>query len=256
MPLLGLLELLLRLESLLRLELLLSLLWLPCWLLRLELGSICVELEVLVSGVGWVDERISLGLLELLWLRLELLLLGLELEAGCWQLLAPWLLSCGSRSLSWCWALGGNRALGNRSPRSSNSPRSWSGGCLLRFWRETSLCRDLRVKGRRLKAGGSSGNVVALEDSEAILARGVLHSDRLAVVVDVAVLADPLTVGGDLLPGDGAILLRVRRPEPSIAGVEPLLFQNLGTLAVLELSAGPKGQTRQYYLQLKQFNII
>jgi len=34
-----------------------------------------------MSGVGWVDERISLGLLELLLLRLELLLLGLELEA-------------------------------------------------------------------------------------------------------------------------------------------------------------------------------
>ena len=89
--------------------------------------------------------------------------------------------------------------------------------------------------------------MVAFEDSEAIFASGVLHSDRLAVVVDVAVLADPLTVGGDLLPGDGAVLLRVRRPEPSIAGVETLLFQNLGTLAVLELSASPKGQTRQYY---------
>ena len=230
-----------RLESLLRLELLLSLLWLPCWLLRLELGSICVELEVLVSGVGWVDERISLRLLELLLLRLEL-------EAGCWQLLAPWLLSCRSRSLSRCWALGGNWALGNRSPCSSNSSRSWSGSCL-RFRRETSLCRDLRVKGRGLKACGSPGHVVALEDSEAILARGVLHSDRLAVVVDVAVLADPLTVGGDLLPGDGAVLLRVRRPEPSIAGIETLLFQNLGTFAVLELSASPKGQTRQYCLQ-------
>jgi len=199
-----------------------------------------------VSGVGWVDERISLRLLELLLLRLELLL-GLELEAGCWQLLAPWLLSCRSWSLSWCWALGGNWALGNRSPCPSNSPRSWSGSCLRFLRRETSLCRDLRVKGRRLEACGSSGNVVALEDSEAILASRVLHGDRLAVVVDVAVLADPLTVGGDLLPGDGAVLLRVRRPEPSIAGVETLLFQNLGTLAVLELSASPKGQTRQYY---------
>ena len=124
--------------------------------------------------------------------------LGLELEAGYWQLLAPWSFSCRSRSLSRCWTLGGNWALGNRSPCSSNSSRSWSGSCHLRLWKETSLCRDLRVKGRRLKAGGSSGNVVALEDSEAILARGVLHSDRLAVVVDVAVLADPLTVGGDL----------------------------------------------------------
>ena len=125
--------------------------------------------------------------------------MGLELEAGYWQLLAPWSFSCRSRSLSRCWTLGGNWALGNRSPCSSNSSRSWSGSCHLRLWRETSLCRDLRVKGRRLKAGGSSGHVVAFEDSEAIFASGVLHSDRLAVVVDVAVLADPLTVGGDLL---------------------------------------------------------
>ena len=124
--------------------------------------------------------------------------LGLELEAGYWQLLAPWSFSCRSRLLSRCWTLGGNWALGNRSPCSSNSSRSWSGSCHLRLWKETSLCRDLRVKGRRLKAGGSSGHVVAFEDSEAIFASGVLHSDRLAVVVDVAVLADPLTVGGDL----------------------------------------------------------
>ena len=124
--------------------------------------------------------------------------LGLELEAGYRQLLAPWSFSCRSRSLSRCWTLGGNWALGNRSPCSSNSSRSWSGSCHLRLWKETSLCRDLRVKGRRLKAGGSSGHVVAFEDSEAIFASGVLHSDRLAVVVDVAVLADPLTVGGDL----------------------------------------------------------
>jgi len=77
LPLLWLLELLLRLESLLGL-LELSLLGLPCWLLGLELGSISVELEVLVGWVSGVDERVCLGLLDLLLLRLELLLLGLE----------------------------------------------------------------------------------------------------------------------------------------------------------------------------------
>ena len=95
LPLLWLLELLLRLESLLGL-LELSLLGLPCWLLGLELCSICVELEVLVSWVSRVDERICLRLLELLLLRLEL-------EAGGWQLLASWLLSCSSWSLSRSW---------------------------------------------------------------------------------------------------------------------------------------------------------
>ena len=86
LPLLWLLELLLRLESLLGPELLLgllelSLLGLPCWLLGLELGSVCVELEVLVGWVSGVDEGICLRLLDLLLLRLELLLLRLELEA-------------------------------------------------------------------------------------------------------------------------------------------------------------------------------
>ena len=75
LSLLWLLELLLGLESLLGL-LELSLLGLSCWLLRLELGGICVELEVLVSWVSRVDERVYLGLLDLL------LLLRLELEAG------------------------------------------------------------------------------------------------------------------------------------------------------------------------------
>jgi len=124
LPLLWLLELLLRLESLLGL-LELSLLGLPCWLLGLELGSICVELEVLVSWVSRVDERICLGLLDLLLLlglelllllRLELLLLGLQLEAGGWQLLASGLLSCWSGTLSRCWSLGSSRTLGNRAP--------------------------------------------------------------------------------------------------------------------------------------------
>ena len=130
LPLLWLLELLLRLESLLGL-LELSLLGLSCWLLWLKLGSICIELEVLVGWVSRVDERICLRLLELLLLRLELLLLGLKLEAGGWQLLASGLLSCWSRSLSRCWSLSrcrslGSRTLGNRAP--SPSYRTRPGG--------------------------------------------------------------------------------------------------------------------------------
>merc|ERR1719458_1676099 len=40
----------------------------------------------------------------------------------------------------------------------------------------------------------SGGDVVALEDPESIDASGVLHSDGLASVVNVTVLADPLIV--------------------------------------------------------------
>jgi hypothetical protein len=211
LPLLWLLELLLRLESLLGL-LELSLLGLLCWLLGLELGSICVELEVLVGWVSGVDERICLRLLDLLLLlRLELLLLGLELEAGGWQLLASGLLSCWSRSpsrrwslsrcrtLSRCWTLGSSRTLGNRAPCPSYRARPW-GRSFLRFQRKTSLLGNLGVEGCRVEASGTDGNVVALQNPESVLARRVLHCDRLAVVVDVAVLANPLSIGAHLLP--------------------------------------------------------
>ena len=72
--------------------------------------------------------------------------------------------------------------------------------------------------GNKLGGGlsiGSGGHVVALEDPETVLAGGVPHRDRLAGLVDVAVLADPLAVSGGLLPVDGAILLGVGGSEPA-----------------------------------------
>ena len=262
LPLLWLLELLLRLESLLGL-LELSLLGLPCWLLGLELGSICVELEVLVGWVSGVDERICLRLLDLLLLlRLELLLLGLELEAGGWQLLASGLLSCWSRSPSRCrsprrcrspsrsWSLSSSRTLSNRAPSPPYRARP-GGRNFLGFWRKASLLGNLGVEGSRCEASGTNGNVVALQDPESVLARRVLHCDRLAVVVDVAVLADPLPVSGHLLPRDGSVLLSVRRTEPPISCIEPLLLQDLCILAVLELGTCSEGQTRHDHLKIE-----
>ena len=64
-------------------------------------------------------------------------------------------------------------------------------------------------------AVGAGGHVVALQDPEAVLAGGVPHGDGLAVVVDVAVLADPLAVSAGLLPVHGPILLGVRCSKPS-----------------------------------------
>ena len=72
--------------------------------------------------------------------------------------------------------------------------------------------------GNKLGGGlpvGSGGHVVALEDPETVLAGGVPHRDRLAGLVDVAVLAHPLAVSGGLLPVDGAILLGVGGSEPA-----------------------------------------
>jgi len=218
LPLLRLLELLLRLDSLLGL-LELRLLGLPRWLLGLELGSICVELEVLVSWVSRVDERICLGLLDLLLLRLELLLLlglellllllellllGLELEAGGWQLLASGLLSCWSGSLSRCWSLG------NRAPSPPYRARPGPGGRnFLGCRRKTSLLGNLGVEGSRVESSGTKGNMVALQDPESVLASRVFHCDRLPIVVDVAVLTNPLSVSTHLLSRDGAVLLSI-----------------------------------------------
>ena len=235
-----------------------SLLGLPCWLLGLELGSICVELEILVSWVSRVDERICLGLLDLLLLGLELLLLrlelllllGLELEAGGWQLLASGLLSCWSRTLSRCWSLGSSRTLGNRAPRPPNRARP-RGRSFLGFWRKTSLLGNLGVEGSRVESSGSKGNVVTLQDSESVLASRVFHCDCLPIVVNVAVLTNPLSVSGHLLPGDGSVLLSISRTKPPISCIEPLLLQDLCILAVLELGVCREGQTRHNHLKIK-----
>jgi len=231
---------------------LLELLGLPRWLLGLELSSISVELEVLMGWVSGVDERVCLRLLDLLLLLgLELLLLRLELEAGGWQLLASGLLSCWSGSLSrcWsslsrCWSLGNSRTLGNWAPCPPHWARPWGRRSLLRFRSKTSLLGNLGVEGSRLESSGAEGNVVALQDPESVLAGGVFHCDRLPIVVDVAVLPDSLPVGGHLLPRDGAVLLSIGRTKPPISCIEPLLLQDLGILAVLELGTCREGQTR------------
>ena len=73
----------------------------------------------------------------------------------------------------------------------------------------------IRVVCGGVLAVGPGGDVSPLEDPEAVLAGGVPHRDRLAGLVDVAVLAHPLAVSGGLLPVDGAILLGVGGSEPA-----------------------------------------
>ena len=70
----------------------------------------------------------------------------------------------------------------------------------------------------RALAVGAGGHVVALQDPEAVLAGGVPHGDGLASRVDVAVLADPLTVGGRLLPVNCSVFLGIGRPKPTDSG--------------------------------------
>lgn len=137
-------------------------------LLRLgsELGSVNIVLEVTMSRVSGVNEwvKVSSRLLLLLhWSRSELLLLlllRLELLLGHWSGL---LLS-----------------------------RSRGSGLLRQVL--TSSLSNSRVKGGTLEASSSLRDVRALEDPEAILASAVPHGDGLAVLVDVAVLTNPLAI--------------------------------------------------------------
>ena len=62
---------------------------------------------------------------------------------------------------------------------------------------------------------GSGGHVVALKDPEPVLAGGVPHRDGLARLIDVAVLANPLTVSGRLLPVNCTVLLGIGRSKPT-----------------------------------------
>ena len=212
----GLLSELLRLglELLLRLGLGL--------LLRLgsELGGVNIVLEVTMSWVSGVNEgvEVSSGLLLLLhWSRSELLLLLLRLEL----------------------------LLGHRS----GLLLSRGGGCGLLRQVLTSGLGNGGVKGGTLEASGALGNMSALEDPEAVLAGAVPHSDGLAVLVDVAVLPDPLAVGGGLLPKDCAVLLGEGGPKSAISGVKSLLLKDFGIFGVKSLATSTGGNTRSNKLK-------
>ena len=94
---------------------------------------------------------------------------------------------------------------------------------LLRLLLDKLLTRSRGRAGGGLELGrglavGAGGHVVALQDPEAVLAGSVPHSDGLARLVDVAVLADPLTVRGCLLPVNCPVLLGIGRPKPANSG--------------------------------------
>jgi hypothetical protein len=162
-----------------------------------ELSSIYVGLEIKMSWIGGVDEGVEVAGWSL-WLRLRHKLL-------LWLLL----LSLSERS----------DRCGLGSDRSS-----------LRLLNFTTS--NLWVKRSALKSISSLRNVVSLEDPESVLASGVPHSDGLPVLVNVAVLPNPLPVRRGLLPEDSPVLLSEGRAKPAVSSVKSLLFQNFCILRI------------------------
>jgi len=161
-----------------------------------ELGSIHVGLEIQMSWIGGVDEGI---------------------EVACWSL---WL------------RLGHKLLLLSLLSRSHRSHRPWLGsdGSSLRLLNLTTS--NLWVKRSALKSIGSLWDVISLQDPEAVLSSGVPHSDGLAVLVNVAVLSNPLPVSSGLLPEHCPVLLGEGRTKPAVSSVKSLLFQNFCILRI------------------------
>jgi len=175
---------------------LLSLSWnLLSWLSGSELSSVNVCLEIQVGGVSRVDEWVEVATGNLRWLLGLLLLLLLWLWSDkLWLLLS--LLGRSDRPPSdW------SHRPGLFSDRSSLR-LCWGRLLRLRF-----TLGNLGVEGSALKTIGSLRDVSSLQDPEAVLTSGVPHSDGLAVLVNVAVLTNPLPVSSCLLPEHRPVLL-------------------------------------------------
>ena len=102
----------------------------------------------------------------------------------------------------------------------------------------------IRVVCGGVLAVGPCRDVSPLEDPEAVLAGAVPHGDGLPVLVDVAVLPDPLPVSRALLPEHGAVLLGEGGAVAAVPGVESLLAQDLGVLGLNGLAGGGGDETR------------
>jgi len=171
-----------------------------------KLGSVSVELEVSVGGVVGVDEGVEVGVDG----GIGVVIVRDSLEGGL---------------------DGGSSHGGGLESRSSSG--SGSGGS-----------RVLRVEGSRVEAVGAGRDVVTLQDSESVLAGGVLDSDGLAVVTNIAVLTDTFSIQAGFFSEHNTVLLGESRAESAVASVESLLLEDLGVLGVDELGSSQGGKTR------------
>jgi len=169
-----------------------------------KLGSVSVELEVSVGGVVGVNEGVEV-----------------RVDGGIGVVIVRDSLDGGLD--------GGSSHGGGLESRSS----SGSGDS-----------RVLRVEGSRVEAVGAGRDVVTLQDSESVLAGGVLDSDGLAVVTNIAVLADTFSIQAGFFSEHNTVLLGESRAESTVTSVESLLLEDLCVLGVDELGSSQGGKTR------------
>ena len=113
----------------------------------------------------------------------------------------------------------------NRS--GSDGSGYWSGGPGL---------ADLRVKGSGFLTGGS--DMVTFNDSEAIFASDIFDSEHLAVITNVRILTDAVAFTVSLFFENGSIFGGKSGASTTVAGIEPLLFEDLGIFGINGLRQG------------------
>merc|ERR1719278_992686 len=88
----------------------------------------------------------------------------------------------------------------------------------------------------------STWNVVTVQDSESIDTSAVLDHNGISILVNVAVLANPLVVARGFLLESDSVLLGVGRTELAVSHVDPLLLQDSGQAGVaIELGGSLAG---------------
>jgi len=118
--------------------------------------------------------------------------------------------------------------------RCGNGLRLRCGGGSARCGRCGLRCGNFGVERGGFLAGGT--DVVAFNDSEAVLAGNVFDGESLAVIADVGILADSVAVSICLFTENLSVFCCKSGSGPTIAGIESLFFQDFGIFGVNCLS--------------------
>ena len=106
-------------------------------------------------------------------------------------------------------------------------------------WGSNFFIEVVSIKSSSSLASGR--NVGPIQDSESVLACRVLDSVGLAILSDVGVLSNPVTVNVCLLPENVSVFSGEGSSGAAISSIESLLLQDLGILRVDLGTAGHNG---------------